>query len=288
MSPIALLLVLVAACCHASWNYAAKRSDGGLPFVWLTGLVALCFYVPASVVYILWWQPELPLSAWPVVLGSGVIKMAYALLLQRAYRHGDFSFVYPLARGTGPLFSTLTAIALYHERPSALALAGAAIIIGSIFMLTGGPKLLHADRSHLRTGLLYGFVCGCCIASLTVWDKHAVAHLHLPPLVYDCSTGIVMCVVLAPFAWPRRSEAAAAWREHRGKVFAVALLAPLAYILILTAMRFTPVSYIAPAREISIVLGAFLGAKLLKESEARRRLIAAAGMAVGIVALALG
>jgi drug/metabolite transporter (DMT)-like permease len=288
MTPLALGIVLVAAFTHATWNLAAKRSGGGLPFVWLTGLVSLCFYVPLSVGYALWKSPVVPAAAWSVVVGSGFIKMAYALLLQRGYRHGDFSLVYPLARGTGPLFSTLTAIILFHERPTALALVGGAVIIASIFSLTGGTRLLHTDRAHLRQGLLYGFTCGCCIASLTVWDKHAVAHLHLPPLLYDCSTQVVMCSVLAPFAWPRRAEAVAAWRDHRWKVFAVALLAPLGYILILTAMTFTPVSYIAPAREISIVIGTLFGAKLLKEADARRRLLAAGGMVAGVIALALG
>jgi drug/metabolite transporter (DMT)-like permease len=288
MSALALGIVLVAAFTHATWNLAAKRSGGGLPFVWLTGLVSLCFYIPLSVGYVLWKSPVIPAGAWLVIVGSGLIKMAYALLLQRGYQHGDFSLVYPLARGTGPLFSTLTAIILFHERPSALALAGGAVIIASIFSLTGGTRLLHADRAHLRQGLLYGFVCGCCIASLTVWDKHAVAHLHLPPLVYDCSTQVVMCTVLAPFAWPRRAEAIAAWTNHREKVCAVALLAPLGYILILTAMTFTPVSYIAPAREISILIGTFFGATLLKEADSRRRLWAASGMVVGVIALALG
>ena len=288
MTPLALGLVLVAAFTHATWNYAAKRSGGGLPFVWLAGLVSLCFYVPLSAAYLLWQSPVLPASAWAVVVGSGLIKTAYALLLQRGYRHGEFSLVYPLARGTGPLISTLTAIVLFGERPTLLALAGGAIIILSIFSLTGGTRLLHSDRAHLRQGLLYGFLSGCCIAALTVWDKHAVAHLHLPPLAYDCSTQVVMCLVLAPFAWPRRAEAAAAWRDHRWKVFVVALLAPFGYILILTALTFTPVSYIAPAREISILIGTFFGAKLLKEADGRRRLLAAAGMVAGVIALALG
>jgi uncharacterized membrane protein len=306
MSALALGLILVAAFTHATWNYAAKRSGGGLPFVWLTGLVSLCFYGPLSLAYMLWQSPVIPPGAWLVVLGSGLIKLVYALLLQRGYRHGDFSLVYPLARGTGPLFSTLTAIALFGERPTALALAGGGIIIVSIFSLTGGfpvGRILRMSRGLGRhglgdggssgttrptLGLIYGFTCGGCIAALTVWDKHAVAHLHLPPLVYDCSTQVVMCLVLAPFAWPRRAEAAAAWRDHRWKVFAVALLAPLGYILILTAMTFTPVSYIAPAREISILIGTFFGAKLLKESDAPRRLFAAGGMVLGVIALALG
>ena len=233
-------------------------------------------------------RPALPPGTGLVVLGSGFIKVFYPLLLQRGYRHGDFSLIYPLARGTGPLLSTLAAIAIYGERPTALALAGGAIIIASIFSLTGGTRLLHADRAHLRQGLLYGVACGGCIAALTVWDKHAVAHLHLPPLIYDCSTQVVLCCALTPWAWPRRAEAAAAWRDHRWKVLAVALLGSFGYILILTAMAFTPVSYIAPAREISIVIGTFFGAKLLKEADAKRRLLAAGGMVAGVIALALG
>ena len=97
-----------------------------------------------------------------------------------------------------------------------------------------------------------------------------------------------MFVLLAPFALTRRSEVAREWREHRKHALTIAVLGPVGYVLILTAMSFTPVSYIAPAREISIVIGAFFGAKLLKETDARRRLIAAGGMVIGIVALAIG
>jgi drug/metabolite transporter (DMT)-like permease len=97
-----------------------------------------------------------------------------------------------------------------------------------------------------------------------------------------------MLTLLTPFAWPRRAEVAQTWREHRGKVVLVGLLGPAGYVLILTAMTFTPVSYIAPAREISILIGTFFGAKLLKEADAPRRLFAAAGMVAGIIALALG
>ena len=288
MTPLALGLVLVAAFTHATWNFAAKRSGGALPFVWLTGLWSFCFYIPAVTAYCIWKHPSVPSAAIFLFVGSGLIKTCYALLLQRGYRHGDFSLVYPLARGTGPLLSTLAAIAIFGERPSALALAGGAAIIASIFFLTGGPGLLHADRAHLRQGLLYGLVCGCAIAAYTVWDQRAVSQMHLPPVIYDCGTQIVMCSVLTPFAWRRRAEAAYAWREHRGKVFTVALLGPLGYVLILTAMSFTPVSYIAPAREISILVGTFFGARLLKEADASRRLLAAGGMVLGVVALAMG
>ncbi len=288
MSTAALGLILVAAFTHATWNYAAKRSGGGLPFVYLCGLISLGFYAPVVTGYWLWRDPVLPAGTGLVILGSGLIKTCYALLLQRGYRHGDFSLVYPLARGTGPLLSTLVAIAIFSERPTPLALVGGLVIVVSVFYLTGGASLLHADRAHLRQGLLYGFTCGCCIAGYTVWDQRAMSQLHLPPVIYDCGTQVVTCVVLAPFAWSRRSELVRDWHAHRGKAATVALLGPAGYLLILTAMSFTPISYVAPAREISILIGTFFGARFLKEAEAKRRLVAAGGMVLGVIALALG
>jgi len=288
MTPLALGLVLIAAFTHATWNFAAKRSGGGLPFVWLCGLISLVCYAPVATGYWLWRHPVLPPGTWLVIMGSGVLKTSYSLLLQRGYRHGDFSLVYPLARGTGPLLSTLAAIAIFGERPTPLALVGGLVIVGSIFYLTGGASLLRADRTHLREGLLYGLACGCCIAGYTVWDQRAVSHLGIPPVLYDCGTQLIMCALLAPFAGQRLPEVAREWRINRGKAATVAVLGPTGYVLILTAMSFTPVSYIAPAREISILIGTFFGAKFLKEADASRRLLAAGVMVAGVIALALG
>lgn len=288
MSLLALSLVLIAAFIHATWNYAAKRAGGGLPFVWVSSTIALGFYVVVGTAYWLWRQPVLPAGIWWIVAGSGLFKTAYSLLLQRAYRHGEFSLVYPLTRGTAPLLATIAAIILFGERPTPLALGGGAVIVACIFYLTGGTALLRADRNHLRQGIRLGLACGICVAIYTVWDQRAVFHLQLPPILYDGGTQLVIFCVLTPFAWARRGEVAGVWREHRGKAAIVGVLSPVAYVLILTAMSFTPVSYIAPAREISIVIGAFFGAKLLKEADAPRRLLAAGGMVAGIIALALG
>lgn len=288
MSPLALGIVLVAAFTHATWNYAAKRAGGGLPFVWLSCCMGLTLYIPVIATYWAWHDPVLPAGTAWVVIGSGAIKTAYSLLLQRGYRTGDFSLIYPLARGTGPLLSTLAAIIIFGERPTFVAFGGGLIIVASVFYLTGGASLLHQSRAHLRNALLYGLATGACIAGYTVWDQRAVSHLKLPPLLYDFGTSVTMFALLVPFALIRKAEVVREWREHRWHALTIAVLGPIGYVLILTAMSFTPVSYIAPAREISIVIGAFFGAKLLKEGDAKRRLIAAAGMTAGIVALALG
>jgi drug/metabolite transporter (DMT)-like permease len=288
MTAFALALVLVAAVLHATWNLCAKRAGGGLPFVWLVGAVICALYVPVVAFYWWWKQPAVPWSAAWWILGSGVWKTAYSLILQRSYRKGEFSLIYPLARGTGPLLSTLAAVLLLGERPTPVALLGGAVIVGAIFFLTGGIKLFHQDSAHLRTAVNYGLASGVCIATYTIWDRHGVAGLAIAPILYDAGTAYTQLVFLTPFAAKRWPEVKAHWREHRAYAVGVAVLAPIAYVLVLTAMSFTPVSYIAPAREVSIVIGAFLGARYLKEANGQRRVWAAVAVAGGVIALALG
>lgn len=287
MTAAALALVLTAAVLHAVWNLAAKRAGGGLPFVAATGLVINALYLPVVVVYVLWRPPDLGGSAIAIVIGSAVLKAAYSLSLQRAYRSGDFSVVYPLARGTGPLLTMISAVLLFGERPHPLGLIGGLLVIAGIFFLTGGPALWRSDRSHLRTGIGYGLLTGFFIAAYTLWDRRGVADANIPPVLFDAGTAYTMTFLLAPFAWKRRDEVAREWRTHRREILIMATLSPLGYILILTAMTFTPVSYVAPAREASILIGSFLGAKYLKEADSPRRLGAAAAIVAGIGLLAL-
>ena len=288
MSLTALLLVLTAAVLHAVWNLFAKRAQGGLPFVYFVALINTVLYVPVVAVYFIWWHPSLSWAALAWIAGSGLLKTCYGLFLQRGYRAGDFSLIYPLARGTGPLLSTLAAILLLGERPSLIAIAGGLVIIAGILILTDATTIFHKDRAHLRIAMRYGVASGMFIAAYTIWDRHGVAGLAIPPVLYDAGTTLTTIVLLTPFALRRQPELARHWREHKVHATSVAAFSSLAYILVLTALAFTPVSYIAPAREVSIVIGAFLGARVLKEAQGARRIWAAAAMAVGILALAVG
>ena len=288
MTAAALTLILLAAVLHATWNYCAKRASGGLPFVFVVNAIIGVCYVPVLLIYFAWKHPVFPPHVGWWILGSGGLKASYAVFLQRGYRSGDFSLIYPLARGTGPLLSTLAAIALLGERPSLLALAGGIVIIAAIFFLTDGTKLFHQDRAHLRTAIRYGIASGVFIAAYTLWDRRGVSTLGVPPILYDAGTAFTLLALLTPFALRRRTEVAREWREHKRWAFGVALLSPVAYVLVLTALSFTPVSYVAPAREVSIVFGAFIGARFLKEADGPRRIWAAVAMAAGVIALALG
>jgi drug/metabolite transporter (DMT)-like permease len=288
MTAFALVLVLIAAVLHATWNLCAKRAGGGLPFVWIVGAVICTLYTPVLAGYCFWQRPTLTWHQIAWIAGSGVLKTGYSLFLQRGYRTGDFSLIYPLARGTGPLLSTLAAIAFLGERPTLLAVTGGLVIVVAIFFLTDGTKLFHESQAHLRSAIIYGVASGLFIAAYTVWDQQGVHRLKIPPVVYDGGTAFVVLALVTPFAIRRWPEVTRHWREHKLFIAGMAFLSPVAYVLVLTAMSFTPVSYVAPAREVSIVIGAFIGARYLKESNGARRLWAAVAMAGGVIALALG
>ena len=288
MNSYALGLIVSAAILHAGWNYLLKKCGGGIGVLTLSAIVATVVLTPFSLFLIFVNQFAFTPTMIGVIIGSGVLHMIYFLLLDRAYRSGgELSVVYPLARATGPLITILVATLIFGEHMSALALAGAILIGISALVLTGNPaKLLRKDTS---TGVGFALLCGCMIASYTLWDKQAVAVLLIPPVVFDWGANLSRIVMMAPMAMKREPGAISrAWRDHRNTVIAIGVLSPLSYILVLTAMVFTPVSYVAPARELSILFAALLGAHALKEGDATRRTIAALGMVLGIAGLALG
>lgn len=286
MNAVALTLILAAAFIHAGWNFLLKRSGGGIAFVWLFGLLAAALYAPLAAAIIWWQQPQFGLVHYGLMLASAVLHTAYYLLLDRGYRSGEFSIVYPIARGTGPLIALLCAVAMLHERPGAVAVGGALLIAAGAFLLTGDPRQLRASGRSSAAG--FALLTGCTIAAYTMVDKVAVASWLIPPLVQDWATNVGRVVLMTPLALRARNELAPTWRRAWKEIVGVAVLCPLAYILVLTAMVFTPLSYVAPAREISILIGALMGARLLQEGDPVRKSIAASAMVGGIMCLALG
>ncbi len=287
MSPLALFLVLAASFIHASWNLLAKRIGGGPAVAWLLSTTSLVIYAPAVLGYWLWRHPEISALGWWFMLGTGLIHLAYYLVLQRGYNTGDLSLVYPLARGTGPLISATGAMLFFGERPSWLALIGIALILTGVFVISGGGHR-SADPVRLRKGRFYGILTGFCIAAYTLWDKYSVATLKVPPLFQDYASSVVCAALLAPVAWKQWDAVRERWHSHRREVIGVGFLRPLSFLFILSAMVFTPVSYVAPAREISILIGVFFGAHMFDEEGLRRRLIASILMLLGITAIAFG
>jgi drug/metabolite transporter (DMT)-like permease len=278
--------VLAAASIHASWNYLLKKSGGGIGFVWAFAVLSSLIYAPLAVGVVVFQHFQIGAEALAYLVASAVLHTAYYLLLDRGYRYGDLSIVYPLARATGPFLTVLVALAVLGERPGPVALCGATLVVGGAFFLAANPARLR--EAGAARGIAFALLTGCMIASYTVVDKQAVSVVLIPPILQDWGANLGRVIVMAPLAVRRREEVRAAWNGKRKAVILVALLCPLSYILVLTAMVFTPVSTVAPAREISILFAALMGAHWLREGDVPRRIAAAAAMALGVVALALG
>lgn len=286
MTLLSVILILVSAFFHALWNLLAKRAHGGAAFTWLFSALTIPLWAPIVLVYILLWEPQLTWAGVLFIVGSAILHVSYFLTLQRGYRAGDLSVVYPLARGTGPLLTLIGAVLLLGERPTPLAVSGALLIIAGVFFIAGGEQMLR--RRQIGAGVGYGLLTGLLIAGYTLWDKTAVSTLLVAPLLLEYGSSIGRTLILTPTAWRRRREVSFEWRTHRWEAIGIAILSSLAYILVLTALITAPVSYVAPLREVSILFGALLGAWLLKEGHARRRSLAAGMMVVGIVLLTIG
>lgn len=340
MTGSALALVLGSAVVHATWNLAAKKSSGGIAYVYLVGMCAAVFWGPLGILLLLSGRAIAPgasaAAAFMYIAGSSLLHLAYFSTLLKGYQCGDLSLVYPLARGTGPFLSTVLAIILYGERPSVPAFLGAVLIAGGAFFLAGGgegdsgggdevggaggaPQTAMAPHAAgapqaagvpqaatalqaapqtavipgQRLAILYGLLTGVFIAAYTIWDKRALSAGGVNPLFLEWGTCLGRFVLLGPwFLLTRagRASLAQAWRDQRRPAMIVGLLSPLSYMMVLSALAVSPVSYIAPAREISILLGTLAGSRLLMEGDQRlrtRRLIAATAMALGVAALAI-
>jgi drug/metabolite transporter (DMT)-like permease len=283
---LALALVVAAAFIHATWNLLSKRSGGGRLFIWSYSAVTAVLYLPLAV----WlaarhagsWHPLVPAA----IVASGLLHLLYATCLQAGYRKADLSVVYPVARGTGPALSVLGAILLLGEPASAPTLGGTALIVSGVLVIGLAGARARA-RGPVWPGIRWGALTGLVIACYTVADGYTVRALALSPILLDYFGNLVRLASLTPLAVRRRAELAAEWRANRGTILAVGALVPVSYVLVLYAMTRAPVSVIAPARELSMMVGVLFGWWLLREPDVARRLAGSGLIAAGVVLLAL-
>ncbi|HEY6277067.1 MAG TPA: EamA family transporter [Streptosporangiaceae bacterium] len=259
---------------------------------------AAVLYAPVVAVSLVVSPPTLTGRSWVFLAGTAVLQVGYFLFLQRAYRAGDLSAVYPIGRGTGALLAATAGIVILGERPGPVTLAGIALLVGGLIVLGapgrrrgpgGRPGTAGSGAAGISsTAILFALVTGAFIAAYTLWDKIAVTTVGNPPLLQGYASVLGMAVMLTPVALAGRTQTRQVWHRYRLQVAGAGLLSPLAYILVLIAMTFTPVAAVAPAREISVLFGVVLGRRLLGEGGLARRLTGAAAIVAGVIAVAIG
>ena len=290
MSAVALTLVVAAAFIHATWNLLAKRAaSAGAAFV-------LAYTVFACVIYIPWvvWELARGAMAWSWVsvaflMLSGFLHLVYSLSLQRGYQVGDLSVVYPTARGSGPLVSSLGAFLLLGETPTPLRVAGLAGVVAGIVLIATQGRLANVATPGGRAGLRWGLTTGALIAAYSLADAYSVKTLGVPPVVLDWFSSLGRALMLAVLFAGRAAPALAAMQGKWRWAIWVGLLSPLSYIFVLSALDMgAPLSVVAPAREMSMMVGALMGMIVLREPVGPWRLAGCAVLICGVIALQRG
>jgi drug/metabolite transporter (DMT)-like permease len=288
----ALAMVIVAALLHAFWNIVAKKTGGNRHFVLMGGLLLALFWAPAG----LWlgWRevPRWRWVEWSFIGLSGFTHLAYFKVLLKGYRVSDLTVVYPVARGTGPLVSSLLAVAFLGEALTLRSGLGVLCVCGGVFIIAGGPALLRAahdpaQRARVHAGLRWGAATGVLIAVYTVLDGYSVKKLLVGPVLIDYFGNLVRLPFMMPTLLRDPAGFSEAWRRYKWHAVILALVSPLAYILVLYAVRLAPVSHVAPAREISMLFAALIGGRLLGEGDRGSRMAGAVLMAGGVGLLAV-
>lgn len=293
MTPLALVLVLAAAVCHAVWNLVAKRSGGGTHFALIGALMVTVVWAPVAVWFGVQSVAEWGGLQWGVLAASAFVHLLYFNSLLLGYRAADLTVVYPVARGSGPLLASLGAVLLLGETLSLLSASGAIAVVCGVFLVAGGPALWRrahepGERRRVKQGIAWGSLTGVFIAGYTVIDGYAVKALLLAPVLVDYVGNVLRVPMMLPVALHDRAGFVSAFKSQWRAALVVAVLGPLSYVMVLYAMRMAPLSHVAPAREVSMLFAALLGGTLLGEGDRAWRLLGAGCIAVGVAALALG
>src|SRR5438105_3490364 len=293
MSLLAFCLVVAAALCHASWNLVAKKVGGGNHFVLMGSLLVSTVWLPL----VLWLGVQAVgrwgWLEWSMLAASAVVHVLYFRTLLHGYQVSDLTVVYPVARGSGPLLSSLGAVLLLGESLSLVSAAGALAVVFGVFLIAGGPALWRAEhersrRAQIRRGVTWGLLTGAFIAGYTVIDGYAVKVLAISPILVDYFANLLRVPVMLPFALRDRRGFVQAWRTQWKPALVIATLGPLSYVMVLYAVTMAPLSHVAPAREVSMLFAALLGGTLLGEGDRALRIVGALAIAAGVIGLAIG
>jgi len=286
VSAAALALVLVAAASHAAWNALAKRARDPLAFMWFGNLLGGAWLLVWAVVELR--ARPIGAAAWPFVLGSTALHGAYFYALSRAYAAGDYSLVYPVARGLSVALVPLLALGLLGERLSPLGVAGIALVLVGIAVSGRAARPVGADGRRVAGGgaaLGWAVLTGLTIAAYSLNDRAAVAHIH--PAVYLAFTGLGLTALLWLPLRRRPGALAREWRDNRGAIAVGSVLMLGAYLLVLFAFQLSKTGYVVAARETSIAFSALLGSLWLREGRLAPRLGAVAIIVAGVACIAL-
>jgi drug/metabolite transporter (DMT)-like permease len=281
LDPTVTALVLLSALLHASWNAVAKSSsDRSLTLALVLGVSAVLGAIASPFI-----APPEP-EALPFLAVSSCFHALYQIFLLQAYRFGDLSQVYPIARGFAPILVALLAAAFAGETPTLLQAAGvglASLSIASLALERRGGASPGVGRS-----IAAAFATAAMIGSYTFLDGQGVRHAGgaLRYVAWNLwATALPFCITAL---WLGRARLRAFLARDGWRAAAGGVVAALGYGIVLWAMEHGAMAGVAALRETSVVFAALIGTLMLGEDFGARRILAALGVAAGAILLQAG
>ena len=276
-----ITLVLVAAALHATWNALVKAGGDRLSVMAVTmGLPALPFAVALLFV------PIPAAASWPFLIASVVFHWGYYVCLLYAYRHGDLSQVYPIARGSAPLLVAFGAWLLASERLNIYQSLGVLILSAGIASLAWRQE--DTRRAGEGRAIAFALMTGAMIGLYSLADGLGVRRAAT-------TAGYILWMFVLtdlPFLffalWRRRGQLRTSLLPNLKPGIGGAVSMSLAYAIVIWAMSVAPLVHVVALRETSVVMAALIGALALKESFGLRRIVAAVVVACGVAILQVG
>ncbi|GAB1471494.1 DMT family transporter [Chloroflexota bacterium] len=283
MPTLALVLLFLSASMHALWNFLLKSAEEKyVAMGWqtiLSGTLAL--------IVVIFYSGLPPRSMWLFAIISMLLEAIYFILLCSAYNDNDFSLVYPIARGAAPALLVLWTAIFLHEQLTLGGYIGLAMITAGM-MVIGATALLKSEGQKIRLkGILTALTVALVISMYTFVDGKAVR--GGPALPYGLSMFVMVPFVVTPYIAHHYGWASfgRVWKKNRSYLLIGGVLGLIAYMLALFAYTFAPLSYSGAIREVSAVIGAFLGWRFLKEQMGGVRVAGAAIVFAGVLVIAI-
>lgn len=288
MELLPLSLVIISAISHAFWNLLAKKGSDKLAFIWLTNFTSLFSVLPIFLLAL----PRIvyPIDATPFLIASGLIETLYFISLVKAYETGDLSVVYPLARSS-PLILLILAIVFLKERVPSWGIIGIGLVILGAYVIHlrsfSFRDFIHPISSLRSRASQWAIMAALWTSIYSLIDKIAVGVVD--PVLYAFWLDVFIIIFLTPIVLKRLGfrGITAEFKENRLNPIVSGFLMRAGYILVLVAMSLSQISYIISIRQLSIVIGSFLGVTLLHEPYGRLRLTGSILIFTGVFILSV-
>jgi uncharacterized membrane protein len=291
LTPLSIILVLISALIHSSWNFFTKRGDFPVEFSFWVFLWGVLFYLPFFIGFGVF--PSLflnpPPKLWWIVILSGFFETIYFICLINAYRVGDLSLVYPISR-SAPLFTQIWAILFIGEVLSPGGMLGIGLVMAGlcIISLKKSHLINISSQSHqlIPRPYLLAFSAAMASSIYSVIDKVGVQIIH--PVFYLWLINVSMAIFTSFYmALWKEVSLWKVWNESKKEILIVSLLQNAAYLLVLMAMTMSKVSYVVAFRQGGAIFGAIMGVVFLKEKDWKTRLTGVVILTLGLVFIGL-